>query len=412
MSDEISIRHPLKERDYLLFWLSRMASILGTSALSATVAWQVYEISRLTHTIEEAAWNVGMIGLSQFGAQFLLTIPAGIWVDRSDRKLILSMVLIAMVGVAIGFLLYSMQPEPSFWGFFALSGLIGAIRAFSGPAGAALAPMLVSKAQLPKAIAVNGIAFQAGLIIGPGLGGLLIGISVLWAYGTSAALCLIASLLVMLIRTDTKTEPPTTSKMAMLKEGIAYVWHQKIVFGALSLDLFAVLLGGATALLPIFAKDILFVGASEFGLLRASPAIGAMVTSIVLSINPIRRHAGRWMFAAVGIFGLCTIAFGLSNLFWVSVLCMIVLGMADMISVFVRGSIVQIVTPDAMRGRVSAVSGLFIGASNELGEFESGVATRFLGPVGAALFGGIGSLLVTMGWIKLFPELYHADKLE
>jgi hypothetical protein len=197
-----------------------------------------------------------------------------------------------------------------------------------------------------------------------------------------------------------------------MKEGLAYTWRQKIVFGAISLDLFAVLLGGATALLPVFARDVLQVGAEGFGILRASPAIGATAVALWLAANPIRSKAGAYMFAGVAMFGLATIVFGLSKSLWLSVAALAVLGGADMLSVFVRQTLVQLVTPDPMRGRVAAVSSVFIGASNELGEFESGVVARFLGPVGAAVFGGVGALFVTALWARLFPELRKADRLE
>jgi hypothetical protein len=198
----------------------------------------------------------------------------------------------------------------------------------------------------------------------------------------------------------------------MLKEGMVYIWSNKVILGAISLDLFAVLLGGAIALMPIYVKDILHAGPQAFGILRASPAIGAIITSFILSWSPIRRNAGPWMFGGVAVFGISTIVFGVSEMIWVSIAAMIVLGAADMISVYVRGTLVQIVTPNHMRGRVASVSYLFIGASNELGEFETGVMARLMGPVNAALFGGIGSLVVTGAWIKLFPALYKADRLE
>jgi MFS family permease len=314
--------------------------------------------------------------------------------------------------LSLAFFAYSFIPHPPFWGLFALSAVLGACRAFSAPASSAIGPMLVPKHILPKAIAVNSMAFQTGLIVGPALGGVLVGFSPRFAYGFCAGLCLIAALLILTIRTPTAPDAPSGSKMTMLKEGMAYIWSNKVILGAISLDLFAVLLGGAVALMPIYVRDILHAGPQAFGLLRASPAIGAIITSFILSWSPIRRHAGPWMFGGVAVFGISTIVFGLSEIIWVSIAAMIVLGAADMISVYVRGTLVQIVTPNHMRGRVASVSYLFIGASNELGEFETGVMARLMGPVNAALFGGIGSLIVTGSWIKLFPALYKADKLE
>ncbi|CAM3332315.1 MFS transporter [Asticcacaulis taihuensis] len=405
-------RHPLQIPDFRAFWTSRLAGVLGTSAQSAAIAWQVYEIARRTQGVAESALYVGLIGLAQFLTLFAFTLPAGIVADRHDRKKIVGVVLFAQLLLSLAFFAYSFIPHPPFWGLFALSAVLGACRAFSAPASSAIGPMLVPKHILPKAIAVNSMAFQTGLIVGPALGGVLVGFSPRFAYGFCAGLCLIAALLILTIRTPTAPDAPSGSKMTMLKEGMAYIWSNKVILGAISLDLFAVLLGGAVALMPIYVRDILHAGPQAFGLLRASPAIGAIITSFILSWSPIRRHAGPWMFGGVAVFGISTIVFGLSEIIWVSIAAMIVLGAADMISVYVRGTLVQIVTPNHMRGRVASVSYLFIGASNELGEFETGVMARLMGPVNAALFGGIGSLIVTGSWIKLFPALYKADKLE
>lgn len=405
-------RHPLQIPDFRAFWTSRLAGVLGTSAQSAAIAWQVYEIARRTQGVAESALYVGLIGLAQFITLFAFTLPAGIVADRHDRKKIVGVVLFAQLLLSLAFFAYSFIPHPPFWGLFALSAVLGACRAFSAPASSAIGPMLVPKHILPKAIAVNSMAFQTGLIVGPALGGVLVGFSPRFAYGFCAGLCLIAALLILTIKTPTAPDAPSGSKMTMLKEGMAYIWSNKVILGAISLDLFAVLLGGAVALMPIYVRDILHAGPQAFGLLRASPAIGAIITSFILSWSPIRRHAGPWMFGGVAVFGISTIVFGLSEMIWVSIAAMIVLGAADMISVYVRGTLVQIVTPNHMRGRVASVSYLFIGASNELGEFETGVMARLMGPVNAALFGGIGSLIVTGSWIKLFPALYKADRLE
>ena len=405
-------RHPLQIPDFRSFWISRLCGVLGTSAQSAAIAWQVYEIARRTNGVAESALYVGLIGLAQFITLFAFTLPAGIIADRHDRKKIVSLVLFAQLLLSLGFFAYTFIPRPPFWGLFALSAVLGACRAFSAPASSAIGPMLVPKHILPKAIAVNSMAFQTGLIVGPALGGVLVGFSPRFAYGFCAVLCLIAAVLILTIKTPTTPDAPSGSKMTMLKEGMVYIWSNKVILGAISLDLFAVLLGGAIALMPIYVKDILHAGPQAFGILRASPAIGAIITSFILSWSPIRRNAGPWMFGGVAVFGISTIVFGVSEMIWVSIAAMIVLGAADMISVYVRGTLVQIVTPNHMRGRVASVSYLFIGASNELGEFETGVMARLMGPVNAALFGGIGSLVVTGAWIKLFPALYKADKLE
>ncbi|HQN52629.1 MAG TPA: MFS transporter, partial [Phenylobacterium sp.] len=246
----------------------------------------------------------------------------------------------------------------------------------------------------------------------PAMGGILVSPSVGLSYCVTVVLYVVAALCVLSIRTNVRPQVQPGSRWDLMKEGLSYVWTNKIVFGAISLDLFAVLLGGATALLPVFARDVLHAGPEGFGILRAGPAIGATIVATILAGYPIRRHAGLFMFAGVAVFGLATIVFGLSTWLPLSVAALAVLGGADMLSVFVRQTLVQIVTPDQMRGRVAAVSSLFIGASNELGEFESGVVARFLGPVGAAVFGGVGALIVTGVWARLFPALRTADRLE
>jgi MFS family permease len=271
--------------------------------------------------------------------------------------------------------------------------------------------MLVPRELLPRAIAFNSLAFQAGAIAGPALGGVLVAVDPALAYGVALGLFLIAGVLVLAIRANTTPETQPGSRWALMKEGLAYVWRTKLVFGAISLDLVAVLLAGATALLPVFARDVLHVGAEGFGILRAAPAAGAAVVAICLARWPVRSKAGLWMFAGVAVFGAATIVFGVSKAFWLSVAALAVLGAADMISVYVRQTLIQIVTPDAMRGRVASVSMLFIGASNELGEFESGLVARFLGPVGAAVLGGVGALVATGLWAWWFPSLRKADRL-
>ncbi|MFN3229907.1 MAG: MFS transporter [Asticcacaulis sp.] len=393
------------------YWLARCLSVLGYASQSAVLGWQVYAVARQNAGVAESALYVGLIGLAQFLAMFLLTLPAGEVADRYDRKRVAGLALAAEVILAGAFLLLAFVNSPPFWALFLLSMGLGAARAFLAPASQAIGPMIVPRELLPKAIAVNSLAFQAGAIIGPALGGTLVALSLPLAYGISLVLMLIATVLVLTLDADTRPEPQSGSRLALIKEGLVYVWRTKIIFGALSLDLAAVLLGGATALLPVFARDILHVGPDGFGLLRAAPAAGAMVTALLLARSPIRRHAGPWMFGSVAVFAGMTLVFGLSEIFWVSVFALAALGAADMVSVYVRSTLVQIVTPDAMRGRVGSVSYLFIGASNELGEFESGVAARLLGPVGAAVFGGVGALMVTGLWAWWFPSLRKVDTL-
>ena len=410
--EDLSLRALMGRPDYVRFWLSRVASTLGVQIQSVALGWQVYAVARETMNVAQSAFFVGMIGLAAFIPVFLLALPAGEAADRYDRKTILRLcyageIATALVLVAASTLGFATLPL-----LLAVAVAFGTSRAFMGPAGTALGPMLVPRALLPRAIALNSLAWQGASIVGPALGGLLVALSPAASYAGAAALYLFALACIQGIRGNTRPEVNPGSRWALMKEGLAYVWTNKIVFGAISLDLVAVLLGGATALLPVFARDVLHVGPEGFGLLRAGPAIGATLVAVYLARHPIRRRAGPVMFAGVAVFGLATIVFGLSTSLPLSVLALAVLGGADMLSVYVRQTLVQIVTPDAMRGRVAAVSSLFIGASNELGEFESGVVARFLGPVGAAVFGGVGAVLATGLWARLFPDLRKADRLE
>jgi MFS family permease len=333
--------------------------------------------------------------------------------DRFPRKRILILCFLGEALCAAGMAGVSFAGLSSVPVLLALAFAFGMARAFQAPAGVALAPMLVPKALLPRAIAWNSLAFQVGTIAGPALAGLLVGRwSSAHSYSVSTALYLVAVLGFGFISRNTRPLAQPGSRLAQVREGLAYIRDNKVVLGAISLDLFAVLLGGATALLPVFARDVLGVGAEGFGLLRSAPAVGAAAVALVLAVRPIRRRAGSAMFAGVALFGLATVVFGLSRSFGLSLVALATLGGADMVSVYVRQTLIQIVTPDAMRGRVAAVSFLFIGASNELGEFESGVTARLFGPVGAAVFGGVASLAVTGLWARLFPALREVDRLE
>jgi MFS family permease len=409
---DTSTRALLRERDFMLFWAARFVSTLGVQIQSVAIGWQVYAIARLTHSVGESAFLVSMIGLAQFLPLFLLTLIAGETADRRTRKLIVATTL-AIDAVSASVLLgLALTGSHALWPIFAVSVMFGASRAFLSPASSAMGPMLVPRPLLPRAIAWNSLSWQSASIMGPAVGGLLLIHSPATAFGGAMAMYLAAALMALSIRKQTRPETQPGSRVELIKEGLAYVWNNKIVFGSISLDLFAVILGGATALLPVFAKDVLHIGPAGFGILRASPAIGATVVAIYLASNPIRRHAGRIMFAGVAVFGAATVVFGLSKLLWLSVGSLALLGGADMLSVYVRQTLVQIVTPDAMRGRVAAVSGVFISASNELGETESGVVAWLLGPVGAAVFGGVGAMGVTGLWAWLFPDLRKADRLD
>ena len=401
-------------RDFRLLWVGRVAAVLGIQIQSSALLWQVYEIARRDHPVAEASLYLGLVGLCQFLPLLALTLPAGALADRRDRKHTVTLSIMVEAGCALGFLMMALHGSPPLWGLLAVAAVFGAARAFLAPASQAFLPMVVGRRALPPAIAAQSIAFQTGAIAGPALGGVIVGFSVSGAYGVALVMFAIGFASLVLIRTSGKpTASPThVSPVEQVKEGLAYVWNTKIVLGAISLDLIVVLLAGVALLTPIFAADILHVGAVGFGLLRASFGAGALLVALYLSRFPIVRHAGRWMFVSVAVFGVCTLTFGLSTSVWLSGAVLFLGGAADMISVNIRQTLIQLATPDHMRGRVSSVSMLFIGASNELGEAYSGLAVRFLGPIGAAVYGGIGALTATGLWARWFPDLRKADRLE
>lgn len=402
------IRHP----DFGRYWAAMAAVHMAVQIESVTLGWQVYSIGRQTMGIGESAFLVGMIGLAQFVPLFFLTLWAGSLADRHSRRGIVMAALVVQMACVIGLFAIALMPVPAMGGIFAIAAAFGAARAFLSPASSALVPMLVPKADMPQAISLKSLVWQVAVIVGPWMGGALCAHSPALAYGVTAVLFVLGLAIMALIHRPTTPERQPGSQLAQIREGLEFTWKNKIIFGAISLDLFAVLLGGATALLPAFATDILQVGSQGFGILRAGPAVGAVVMAAVLARWPLKRHAGVRMFLAVAGFGMATIVFGLSRNMYLSLAALAVLGAADMISVYVRQTLVQIVTPDHMRGRVSSVSGLFISGSNELGEFESGVVSRFAGPVFAAVAGGVGTIMVTGLWAWMFPDLRRADRLD
>ena len=412
MTDKIKDPSIFRHRAFTLYWAGMTLIVFGSQIEAVTIGWQVYTIGRQTGTIGEAAFLVGMVGLVQFGPMFLLTLFAGSLADRiSRRAIVVTAIATEALGV-IGLMITAMQDTPSLTVIFIIAALFGASRAFFRPAAWAMMPMLVPQSDVPRAISVSAIGSEIAVIVGPSVGGLLVAVSTATAYGVTAGIYLLGLVAILLVRVNTTPERQAGGHLTQIREGLVYVWQNKIIFGAISLDLFAVLLGGATALLPAFASDILNVGPEGFGLLRSGPAIGAALMALALTRWPLKRHAGVRMFWAVAAFGVATIVFGLSRNIWLSVLALAALGAADMVSVYVRQTLMQIVTPDHMRGRVSSVSGLFISGSNELGEFESGVVSRFVGPVMAVILGGIGTLIVTGAWAAMFPDLRRADRLD
>jgi len=401
-----------RHKDYRRYFLGMIPIQFGTQIEAITLAWQVYHIARLTRSIEESAFMVGMVGLCQFLPMFALTLFAGNAADRYNRKAIVIWALLAEAVGVVALTVLSLQPAPGLMPIFVIAGLFGAARAFLSPAASALVPMLVTRDDMPVAISFSTTIWMTGVIVGPFIGGLLIAGSIPLAYGAAALTYGVGIAMIFSIRANTTPERQTGHPLTLVVEGLSYVWQNKVVFGAISLDLFAVLLGGATALLPAFATDILHVGPMGNALLRMGPAVGGLAMSTYLTFRPIKRKAGVKMFLGVAAFGLSTVVFAFSRSLPLSMLALAVLGAGDMISVNVRQTLIQIVTPDHMRGRVSAVSGLFISGSNELGEFESGVLSRFIGPVMAAVFGGIGTIVVTGAWAWMFPALRRADTLD
>ncbi len=412
-STDPGARALLRERDFIVFLVSRCCGVLGTVAQSVTMGWQVYDLTRAERGVAESAFYVGLVGLASFLPLFFLALPAGVVADRASRRGILIACFAAEALCAAALLAAQVAGALSARGLIGIAFAFGVARAFRAPAGTALAPMLVPRGLLRRAIAWNSLCFQVGSISGPALAGVVVGRwSSAHSYGVSLALYVLSILGLLCVRRPTTPERQPGSRVQAVREGLAYLRRERVVLGAISLDLFAVLLGGATALLPVFARDILHVGAEGFGLLRTAPALGATAMALLLAARPIQRRAGHWMFGGVAVFGLATVVFGLSRDFALSLGALVTLGGADMVSVYVRQTLIQVVAPDAMRGRVAAVSYLFIGASNELGEFESGVTARLFGPVLAAVLGGAASVLVTGLWAWLFPELRRVDRLE
>lgn len=398
---KLLLRH---QRPFIAFWLARVCTASGFQMLTVAIGWQMYQ---LTGNV----LDLGLVGLAEFVPRVLFMLHTGHVADRYDRRKIAALCQAGQALIAIALVLGSSSGEVTRELIFILAFLLGSARAFEMPATQALLPSLVPKALFPAAVAASASAMQTATIAAPALGGLLYAFGSLWVYAPTALLYGLACSLMLSLPARQTALRKERATLHSLLAGIRYIRSRRDIFGAISLDLFAVLLGGATALLPVFAKDILLTGPWGLGLLRSAPAVGALLMAFWLARFPIDRQVGRIMFTAVAVFGVATIAFGLSTSFWFSLAVLVVLGAADMISMVIRGAFVQLHTPDEMRGRVSAVNGLFIGASNQLGEFESGLTAHWFGTVPAVVLGGVGTLLVTGAWIKLFPSLARRDHL-
>jgi MFS family permease len=404
---------PLRIPAFRYFWVARLSSTIAQMAMVIVIGWQVYDIARHTMGLKEAALRLGIIGLVQFVPLFLLTLVTGWAADRVDRRWIARASVALELGCAAALAWFAWTHTTTLAILYIVAALLGVARAFAGPALGALAPNLVPREILPRAIALSSIAWQSGAIAGPALGGYLYAAAPFAPYAASTLLFAVglAGLFAIppIARTSIDHGPNPWGQMV---EGLRYVRRNRLVLGAISLDLFAVLLGGATAMLPAFARDILHSGPEGLGHLRAAPALGATLTAAFFSVRPLKHGVGVKMLIAVGVFGAATIVFGFSRSMPLSLLCLALLGSADMFSVYVRQSLIQLYTPDAMRGRVGAVSSLFISASNELGEAESGFLGAVIGPVPAVIAGGIGAILVVGLWAWKFPELRLAKSFD
>jgi MFS family permease len=403
-----------RHRAFAQFWGARWFATLATQMQLTAMGWQVYDSAREHgQTIVEGAFLLGLVGLAQFLPLLVLSLFGGQAADRYNRRIIWIACVIAKVAIALGLAIASQfGADVVIPAVFGAAIAAGATNAFLPPAASALMPMLLPREELPQGIAWSSLAFQSALIIGPAIGGLIYAFGPVVPYLTAFTL-LVASVGLMLLLKAPPQAPVTDARtIGMIVDGLRYVWSNKIVLGAISLDLVVVLLAGAVALLPVFARDILHAGPSELGVLRSAMGVGAASVALWLAVAPLRRRVGFWMFGATIIFGLATIVFGQSQSLWLTAAALAIAGGVDMISVYVRQSLVQLATPDAMRGRVAAVSFVFISASNELGDFEAGLMARIFGPMLAVTIGGVAAVAASIGWIKLFPDLARADGFE
>lgn len=398
--------HPpklLDQKPFLRFWMARLFGVLANQMLMVAVAWHMYELT-------SSAWDLGLVGLFQFVPALVMALPAGHLADRWHRGRIFAACILAQAVVGVLLVASTHAGLTTRELILGLSVVLGMTRAFQMPAQQALTPLLVPQALLQRAISLSSVGIQIAIIGGPALGGLLYTTGATTVYATCVAFSLLSAALTLTVRYR-HVPAQGAATLASVLAGVSYVWKSKVLLGAMSLDLFAVLLGGATALLPIYARDILHTGPQGLGLLRAAPAVGALLMTLLLVRFPLQRHVGYKLLGAVAVFGLATLVFGLSSHFGLSMLALAVTGAADSISVVTRLTLMQLETPDEMRGRVSAVNSIFIGASNQLGEFESGATAALLGPVGSVVLGGLGTVLIAASWLRLFPALARRDRL-
>jgi MFS family permease len=398
-------RSAFRHRDFALFWVALMTTGFAMTMASVAIGWQVY-------SVRENPLDLGLVGLAEFLPLLLLALPAGHLADRVSRRRIYAFMVVTDVVVAFSLLGVTRAGANHVWPFFALAFLTGVASAFGAPAGRALTPSLVPQEILVSALAQRSVAFQISHVAGPAIGGILFAIQPELVYAVAAALSLIGLGCVLALRSGREPAAEGAVGMDEVLAGVRLIRRTKVLLGAISLDLFAVLFGGAVALLPIFAKDILEVGPTGLGFLRTAPAAGAFLAALAIARRPIRQRAGPTMFGVVAGFGVCMVVFGLSRTMWLSMLALALGGAFDMVSVVLRSTILPLVTPDELRGRVNAVEMVFISGSNELGAFESGVAAALIGAVPAVVLGGVATVVVAAVWWRLFPSLARVDRLD
>jgi len=401
LREDSAFRH----RDFALFWVALVASSFAVSMATVAVGWQVY-------SVRENPLDLGLVGLAEFLPLPLLALPAGQLADRVSRRLLYLFMITVDIAVALGLLGITLSGADQVWPFFALAFLMGVGSAIGAPAGRALTPSLVPREILLNALAHRSVAFQLSLVAGPAAGGLLFALRPELVYVVGIGLSLVAFGCVLSLQGGRGATAAGAAGLEEVLAGVRLIRRTRVLLGAISLDLFAVLLGGAVALLPIFAKDILEVGPTGLGLLRAAPAAGSFAAALFLARRPLRRRAGRTLFLVVAAFGMCMVVFGLSREMWLSMLALALGGAFDLVSVVLRSAILPLVTPDELRGRVNAVEMVFISASNELGAFESGVAAALVGAAPAVLFGGVATIAIAVLWWRLFPSLAQVDRLD
>ena len=398
-----SFKELFSYKSFCIFWCVRFLGISAYQILTVAVAWQLYDIT-------SSALDLGLFGLFQFLPALIFALPAGQAVDRYNRVHIVTLCLIVQAGVGACLYLTTAQDFISRDIIFLMALFLGLTRSFQMPAQQSLTPSLVPRKILQNAVAFSSTGMHTAIIVGPAIGGFLYFLGPDVVYLICTALILSSVILTFFISYQHK-KVATKMRVNELFAGINFIWKNKTLLGAISLDLFAVLLGGATALLPIYAKDILNVGPEGLGILRAAPAVGALICALFIAQWPMKTKVGKKLFFAVGVFGISMLVFGISTTFIVSVVALVIAGAADSFSVVIRMTLIQLETPDAMRGRVSSVNAIFIGASNELGEFESGATAELFGPVGSIVLGSLGTILVVLVWAKTFPNLLNREKL-